>query len=241
MTIIKIAIESDLHYTIEGRRPDKALSITKIHQYQPDVLIVAGDITDRGFDGKPLLSCLPFTNQCWGGTQDQLGTYQRDYLARVDGNIEVLECEGNHDTYVPRPYLWHPVRQHIINKHGALRYHRNIKGLHFVVLGIYPDKKALAMKEELMLIIQDQPVVFIWHYNSVPGDPMTEERWWTTKEKQAAAEFLNNFNVAFLVNGHWHTTEIRRWGKWDIYMGAGSEPIFVEYDTELKTVIPIVG
>ena len=98
----KFALDSDIHFgskiNINGRlgiRDDKTYNVSNILTLKKEMdlqaLIVLGDLTDDGFDGKKF--------GCWqyGGDEDQVGTLMKDYVNPTVNVLPLYMCLGkNH-------------------------------------------------------------------------------------------------------------------------------------------------
>lgn len=219
MSELTILIDSDLHFDENGIRGDKVGNVDKIKQEcvsgNIDVLICAGDLTKYGTDGK----C------CTGGT-DEAGTFIREYVKELDPTIKPRLCMGNHDNYVPWPYIHKPIRNFIFFRHGGLRYNFDIKGYKFICLNVYPDDRSLRYLRRVLSNIGDQPVILFWHYNLT--GPLSD--WWPKTQKDKLYNLLQETgaNVKLIITGHTHTNRLITWKNYKTVLGSGARLVKCE-------------
>lgn len=219
----KFAVVSDLHFTdrIKDNKTDYVEKLTALCEEEGvDAIICAGDLTDNGTNGGSLC--------CWnyGGKQDQLTPLKEQFVEPLEQHTNVYLCMGNHDTYVPWPYITHPVGNYIKKKHGALRYHFDHGIARFICLNIYPDKKGLAyLKENLS---KDKSNILFFHYNLTGSF----SDWWTKKEKEAFYNTIKDYPIAGIICGHLHISSTSTWRDITVIQGAGSDIAVCEYGAE---------
>lgn len=216
---LNLVIDSDLHFTAAGIRADKADHLTKIEKLSEstyiDAIICAGDLTDNGFDGKSFL--------CWqyGGTEDQVTPLAR-YIERLQTIAPTYVAMGNHDHYVPWPYLHKGVRNFVKKRHGALLYSWECRGIFkFICLDVYPDAAALKfLKKELKSAAQKMVIIY-FHYN-VEG---AWSDWWTDKEKNAFLAALEPYRkqIKLIICGHRHSNYLIEWEGYNVVSGGGGK------------------
>lgn len=218
---LNLIIHSDLHFTADGIRPDKASNISTIeNMHEPiDAIICAGDLTHSGHDGK---------NVCglwyYGGKQDQV-TPLRTYIKKLEEIAPVYLCDGNHDGYVPWPYCHKGVRDLIEERHKSLLYSWDLhkegfaKSFHFICLSVYPDKDALKFLKADLKKNTDKYNVIYFHYN-IEG---RWSDWWTDVEKGAFYETIKDHNVKLIIVGHSHNNYLVKWNGINVASGAGSK------------------
>ena len=112
-----IILSSDLHFGYldylkdVGIRLDKIDHVHKIIQmkdeYNVQMVITAGDLTENGLDGRSIL--------CWRkNTHDELTPMIDKWVTPLENaGIDVLLTIGNHDTYTGQPYVYKPVFEYI--------------------------------------------------------------------------------------------------------------------------------
>jgi len=198
------AVDSDLHFV--PIRKEKQFNADRIIDAKPDFLIVSGDLTERGTDGESPCCFIK-------SGKDNLTPFIEEYYNKITENhIPIYLCPGNHDNWVPWPYIYKPVIDFIEKKKG-LRYSFNHKGLHFVCCGIYPDSDTLEwLKKDLKNV--SSPIVLFFHYN-INGPYST---WWARDkdedeeikiERQVAFyEVIKDKDVKMILTGHWHANNI---------------------------------
>lgn len=253
--MIRLIVDSDLHFTADGPRADKRDHAARIREVAAtnsiNAIICAGDLTDMGWDGKRFL--------CWayGGAEDQVAPLRRWVEGLAADVAPVYLASGNHDQYVPWPYRHKGVRDFIEQRHGALRYSWRVTApvpiteslemqsalnsilgkappsptiiYHAVCLDVYPDRAGREYLRGVMAAHPDDYFIIYFHFN-LEG-PYSD--WWSDAEKNAFAEVLIGHRVALIVCGHWHTTALSQWRGYNVAMGAGSKVALVTLDTGL--------
>lgn len=215
MTTTTFLVDSDIHFTdtIRSYKSDHVKKIIDLCQTEKiDALICPGDLTDDGWDG---------ANMCgwyYGGKQDQLTPLKEQYVEPLDKHLPVYLCAGNHDYYVPRPYIVHPVLKYIRQRHGAQRYSFDINDLHFICLDRYPDILGMSFLRLDLLKNSDKNIVIFFHYNFT-GE-MSD--WWSEKVKSEFYSVIQGYNIVALLVGHHHISVYTQWRGYKVIMGAGS-------------------
>lgn len=248
---LRLIINSDLHFTEAGIRPDKsghaALAREVVSKTPIDAIICAGDLTDMGWDGRRFL--------CWayGGAEDQV-TPLRRWVEGLEADVApVFLASGNHDQYVPWPYRHKGVRDFIESRHGGLHYNweiivrlagsdseadgnaddgQNEIRYRGVCLDVYPDK---AGRDYLANIIQRHPndrYIIYFHYN-LEG---SYSDWWSEDEKQKFADVIAGHDIALIVCGHYHINSLKKWRGYNVAMGAGSRLAVVTLGPGIPTI-----
>lgn len=220
---VKFLVNSDLHFTdtIRGAMENNVAKIVAENDKgKIDALICPGDLTDMGWDGSHLF--------CWnyGGTQDQLGALISQYVTPLDKITKVYLGPGNHDTYVPWPYVTHPVLKYIKKRHGDIRYTFDIENLHFICVGIYPDQKGIQFLKS-NLSTKKRNVIF-FHYN-LEG-PFSD--FWTAAEKDVFYKTIKDHDILCIIIGHQHVSRTSNWKGYTVVSAAGSKIAKCEYDVK---------
>ena len=204
MTSFIFAIDSDLHF--DPVRSEKKDNAEHIINSGADFLIVTGDMTKRGTDGNSLCC---FIN----GGKDHLSGFMDDYYEPISKRMPVYLCAGNHDNWVPWPYIYKPVINLIKEKHGSLTYSFDHKGVHFACCHIYPDDDVLKwLAKDLDKVIG--PIILFFHYNL--NGPYSD--WWARDKNsdpkiviERQSKFyrvIKNKNVKLIITGHRHVNSI---------------------------------
>lgn len=222
---MKFICDSDLHFKVYSGntptiRPDKIANVSRIKTLDPDFVIVAGDLTNNGSDGKKLL-CIPLS-----GPEKQLQGYVESYAKNLEQqDIQVYECMGNHDDWTYPPYMYMAVKKYIISKHKSLLYSFTQGDLLFICLNIYPDSDG---RKFLRNTLKDKkrPVVIFFHYN-LQGQ---WSNWWTDDDKKAFLEVISGYNVILIVTGHIHETNSYTWNGFQVVTCGGSKLVSCNYD-----------
>jgi Icc-related predicted phosphoesterase len=205
--------DSDLHFEERGLndlpRPEKDNNVSIIQSLNPDLVIVAGDLTNNGSDGSKIC-CLPIS-----GHQCQLQAYEEKYVKPLEQFTSVYASMGNHDNWTYFPYVYKAIQVYIIKKYGGINYHFTHKGVQFICLGIYPDADALRffLKNADSTI----PLVLFFHYN-LQG-PWSD--WWTNEEKEAFNTTIAGYNVKLIVTGHIHECSNYTWEGYNVITCGG--------------------
>ena len=229
--MIKFFIESDIHFTKDGIRSDKRKSVETMLKYDDvDVILCVGDLTDNGWDGGGIL--------CWkyGGESDQLTPLKNDYIKPLYNRFRLLLCLGNHDYYVPKPYIHHPVVKYVKNRRNVSSkftdsvYNTMIKDVMFICLGRYPDNKALKYFKKVAPL--DKRIVIFFHYNL--SGPYSE--WWNVDEKDKFHDTIKGYNIVCIAVGHYHISEVNEWRGYKVVSGAGSSIALCELDGDNLSV-----
>jgi predicted phosphodiesterase len=234
MTRFTFAVDSDIHYDSNGCRADKSDNVENIISSAGDLSnrvefeIICGDLTNHGTDG---------TTTCffWGRdkskNQDEVGMFVNDYLKPVLTRMPVYLCAGNHDQYVPFPYLNKPVFNLIKAMHNDIMYSFDHKGVHFVCCHIYPDSKVLkwlAADLKRYVSVFDTPVIIYFHFN-LQGP---YSNWWSDIEKENFYQTIKSYNVRGILCGHIHETRMYTWKGIPVITAGGAGFVKCTYDNE---------
>lgn len=223
-----IIVASDLHF---GKSADflcaKIEILNKIIQKKDEdniqVVISAGDLTEYGTDGFQMCGLMKKNNN------NELISLKNQWVKPLeDNNITILLTIGNHDTYVPWPYLHKPVMEYVSKKHNATFYpiinmYRSgyysfeKNGVLFLSFGIKPTYWKW-IKENLT---HDKPMIIFFHYNIINDEPYSN--WWSDKEKNTFLKLIEPYkqNILCLINGHLHASSIKEWNGIQVINGAG--------------------
>jgi len=237
--MIHLLIASDFHYGSEQKeKPIVGLAdkmISYIHPSLENIVIVAGDLTDHGFDGQETCKCLfPFfgsNSSCTGGKKiNELEMMRTDFIDKIDGTAyaELILCHGNHDTYNGAGRT--PVLDYIKTRFGNTHYTFQTRGIWFFVCGLYPSQEICSwiyneMEEKKMN--KDTPLIFIFHYNFSSND-------WTEQEKQVFLRTIKYKHVLCIIAGHSHESSQTIWNCFPVFSGAGSSFISLVVDQQYR-------
>jgi hypothetical protein len=213
--MIKFILNSDLHYNKDGIRPDKQDNVTKmldlVKTTRIDAVIVPGDLTDVGSDGRG--SCWCIDGRCKVLYEyDQLGELIDQFVHPIEQYSPIFMSWGNHDAYwssIHTVMEWlcclsttrYPVLHYLEKKYGGLNYQFYIGSYHFICLGEYPDPPSFEyLKQHLT---HDVKTILFFHF-SLDSD----YRWWPTEEKTAFYTYLQEYdsNIICIATGHHHET-----------------------------------
>ncbi len=221
--MIKFVLESDLHYKKNGsKRSAKQGSSAKIVGIDADFVIVAGDLTDNGYDGSRI-GCFRY-----GGFSNQLKPFIDDYVTPIEeSGKDVYLCIGNHDRGRSR-YVYKPVFRYVKKRHGGINYAFSKGNLRFICCGMYPkDLKFLKRK-----LRDNRPNIIFFHYN-LQGQ---WSDWWTGKEKDAFYECIKDYDIRAICVGHSHWSGVRKWNDITVVSGAGYQVALFTYDPEIDNL-----
>jgi len=206
---------------------------------QPLGVLIAGDLTQNGQDGRP-------------GSSDEIGQFMNDYGLVGEKKLKwpVYEGYGNHDFDPAEPAKslteWRvmypgnstPAADAVAKRNAhrkgltgtapgkAGHYSWDWDGVHFVNVNLKPSDTLSAkdgqMKRDprgaLTFLREDlakqvgksgRPVVIMQHYGF--DEFSTEPRWWTEAEREAFGRVVTNYNVIAIVHGHDHGTSTYKW------------------------------
>lgn len=215
--MLTFLVDSDLHFEheIKSYKRDHVNKIKKLCETDKiDALICPGDLTENGWDGSHLF--------CWkyGGEYSQLAPLKEQYVEPLEKVLPVYLCHGNHDEYVPKPYLKHGVIDYIKKRHGDKRYSFDKKDVHFICLAKYPDKDSIKfLKKDLEENCdKDTPIIIFFHYNLVGS----YSDWWTDEEKETLYETVCGYNIIAFLVGHHHVTFQTEWKGYKVVTGAAA-------------------
>lgn len=224
---LNLIIDSDLHFKNGYIRLDKYnhsdIILDVSTKNNIDAIICAGDLTNNGFSGKHLC--------CWyyGGTENQI-TPLLNYVKKIEKVAPVYLCMGNHDTYIPRPYIFNGVETVIKQKYGSLLYswdlNKNDTIYHFICLSIYPDSKAIIFLKSDLEKNKNKTFIIYFHYCITGG----WSDWWTDKEKQIFYDVIKNYNIRLIIVGHRHQNWLDKWEGINVVSGAGSKVLLCTLD-----------
>lgn len=218
--MFKILLTSDLHYPTDNSNLVQTI-IDHINPGIINVVVVAGDLTSHGYDGKVTCHCLfscctPNSGITGGSKTNELGifkdqfvkpitehggvtsTHQSDVIAP---NTTLLLVHGNHDKYNGAGR--YPVLDYISNRYGDTHYTRQINNVYFFMCGLYPNKSTcqwIASTFNELGLTNDTPVIFVFHYNLYGAC----SDWWNDSEKDYFFETVKSFHVLAIFVGHSH-------------------------------------
>lgn len=227
MSKVVFVVDSDIHFKheIKNYKADHVQKITDLADKEKvDALICVGDLTENGWDGKKSL--------CWkyGGDYDQLTPLKEQYVKLISKKMPVFLCAGNHDYYVPWPYIHHGVLEYIKDKHGAQRYSFDLGKLHFICLDRFPDDESVSFLKKDIVKHKDQDMVIFFHYN--PTGPWSD--WWSDKDKERFYEIIKDYKIKALLVGHWHISQTTEWKGLKVIMAGGRQLAKCTYDGEIN-------
>jgi len=237
-----IILSSDLHFGyIDSKhavsiRLDKIDHVQKIikmkDEFNVEVVISAGDLTENGLNGKRIL--------CWRkNTFDELTPMINNWVKPIENaGINVLLTIGNHDTYTGQPYIYKPVFEYVRKKYNATCYPiinmdysgcytKNFHGILFISMGIYP--KNLKFLKKKLPKNKHSPIIIFYHYNTVDE---AYSDWWSNKEKEDFYQVIKSFNILAIINGHIHTTYKKKWKGFTVLNGGGSKLIRMNMEND---------
>jgi 3',5'-cyclic AMP phosphodiesterase CpdA len=235
---LRLIIDSDLHFKdgqIRKSKTDHVETILSIvPEYEVDAIICAGDLTDSGYDGKHLC--------CWhyGGKDDQVSPLVK-FVNAIEHTAPVYLCMGNHDNYVPWPYVHKGVRKLIIDRHGSLRYSWDLEKIgsdgnqvmyHFICLDVYPNSKSIKFLKKDLAKNSDKIIIIYFHYCLTGGF----SDWWTDNEKNTFYDTIKDYNIRLIIVGHRHQNWLDKWNGIDVVSGAGAKVVLCTLDGENTSI-----
>jgi len=147
-----------------------------------------------------LLQCLPWFQKGRRQTEE----FKSVYLNPLEQTeTPIVLCDGNHDQADPTDSL----RDLITAKHGGLCYATQQGGLHTIVCGKYPDKKACEWLSDRLANLNGAPCAIMFHYNL--AGPYSNN--WSDKEKDRFYNTIEGHNVQLILHGHHHSTHMYNW------------------------------
>lgn len=208
-------VDSDIHFEheIKQYKSNHVKLITDLCQTEKiDAVICPGDLTNNGWNGANLCGW------SYGGDYDQLTPLKEQFVEPLERHVPVYLCAGNHDYYVPSPYIVHPVLKYICQKHGAQRYSFDINDLHFICLDRYPDSKGICFLKRDLEKHKHKKIIIFFHYNFT--GPFSN--WWSNKNKEKFYDTIQNYNIIALLVGHHHISKQLEWKGYKVIMAAAS-------------------
>lgn len=230
--MVKIVITGDYQVGNQEQVVNKENIINVINKINPDVLIHSGDLTDLGEDGNLI-------NYIWYHIYNtihhihdpiyyppkQLTKYKEDFVNKINPNIELLECLGNHDTYCG-PIQ--PVKNYIVKKFGSTYYKKKYNDLSVYCLDCYPNKEISDWLEEQLKQDNDNYIVF-FHYPIV--GPMSDDpKWWNKDEQDYFYSKIKGTKCLAIYVGHTHTSSAYQFNEFIQYDGSGNSFWIAEYN-----------
>lgn len=224
--MLVFAHDSDIHFEASESRKKKHLHPELLINTSASLVILTGDLTENGYDGKRLnFGLFKFR---YGGDEDQLTPFKEQYLEPVEAEgKEVFLCPGNHDRgrgyWDWRPYQ--PVRRCIKKRHSSCTYGFERQGLRFLVMDEYP-RKLKWLKRQLKRY-PDDPFVIAFHFN-LEG-PWSD--WWSNKAKLKFYNVIKDYNILALLVGHHHVSQVSEWKGIRVIASANNFAL-IYYNTE---------
>jgi len=228
---MQFILDSDLHYSVREHgqramiRPDKKNDVLKIirlcNQYSIEVVLTAGDLTNTGLGRHCVLD--KFTCCCYPQSKlkhqgDEVKAYIEDFVETIEKDScgIVYSCLGNHDVFTRWPYLYHPMTDFVIGRHGNEMYDFVKGGVHFICCSVYPDQMII---EWLKLILKKNIFgkVIFFHYN-IQGQ---WSDWWSDDEKEIFYNTIKESKIYAICVGHGHSSHVKYWKDIPVIRGAG--------------------
>lgn len=211
-----IFLISDLHFGGNIHKPVQTMIdriIGHINVNEKNVILVAGDITDHGYDGistcQCFFPCFGSNSGITGGSKvNELNMFQTEFLERFKylTNTYIYFIHGNHDLYNGAGR--YPVLDYIKSKFGNTYYSFVVNGIVFFMCGLYPDASICNwIKTEFIekQVNDKTPLIFCFHYSM-------DSTWWK-EEKTIFLNTINAKNILGILVGHVHESYI------DEYLG----------------------
>ncbi len=220
-----------------GRAWPEGMPSAGIPVATPRGLLLAGDLTNNGRDGRP-----------GDENHNQLGRFLSDYgLTGTEGLLRypVYEGYGNHDFDPAEEYEgWRdlypdaitPGVQAVIDRNPDRigltnvaseggHYSWDWGGVHFVNLNLFPGNEPSDhdhtsqvrnpyhsldfLAEDLAKHVGDtcRPVILMSHFGFITLDPL----WWKAEQQEAFWQVAKDYNVIAYIHGHTHDTSLYQW------------------------------
>lgn len=239
MVNFKFIADSDIHFgkIVDGElarpRSDKANNMINILKEINDdplikCVIACGDLTEHGYDGKSALGWN------YGGKINEFGSFILQYVTPIKVIKPIYMCAGNHDKYVPWPYVHKAVFDYIKTTYGDLKYSFDIEGVHFVCCHIYPDESILKFLQKDLEANKDKNIILFFHYNLI--GPFSD--WWTDVEKNVFYNVIKDYKISAILCGHFHASYVYKWNNIKVIGLGGSGFTLCNYeDGEVTTRI----
>jgi len=226
-TIFTFAHDSDLHYgkNINCKpRKGKENHPLSIALSDAEFVIVTGDLTDNGSDGKS------FMGWKYGGSENQLGYLSVSYVDFIETyEKDVYLCNGNHDR--GKRILWwryKPVVTYIKKRHSSTNYSFIRHNTKFICCGEYP-KNIKWLKKQLQ---DNEPTFIFFHYNLVGS----YSDWWTDKQKDAFFNAIQDYNIIAIFVGHHHISRSNMDWRGHKVISSANRYSLVTYNTDTQKI-----
>lgn len=223
--------DSDLHYgkyKLEPRR-NKEKHPESIISSRAQFVIVTGDLTENGYDGKRF-GCFRY-----GGDEDQLSPFLKNYVAPIEeSGREVYLCAGNHDR--GKRFLgisiYPAVKRLIQKRHGGSKYTFRKGDLKFICCHECPSDIKWLKKQ---LNDQDQPTIIFFHFN-LQG-PFSD--WWSQKQKDVFYAAIKDYNIVGILVGHHHLNQVSEW-KGIKVINSANQFSYILYDPLQEKIVNVI-
>lgn len=238
---MRFAVVADVHIPSRAARAD---AFVKAIVANPSIefVISAGDLTDNGYDGKLTCSCFgrlfPAPNLLvGGGVENQLA----EYISRFDAPLRaagklVFAMPGNTDKCNGgRRY---PVDAFLRERHGGTHYIVVRGGVALVFCDVYPNATVLEWFARAIhtQALQNLPFAFFFHYNLEDASFGTDTDDWTSAEKRAFRNAINNLHVLGIFVGHIHASYTYKWNRHNVYCTGGDSWALVDLVTDASGI-----
>jgi calcineurin-like phosphoesterase family protein len=214
------------------------------------IIIIAGDLTDHGYDGKETCKCLfkCFTSNSFftgGGNINELNLFKTKFIEPLkniknnlhtdfDTPIKIFCGHGNHDLY--NGAYKYPVLDYIKKEYSRcekINYYFEFgsnKNIICFMCGLYPDDIICdwitKISNEKKFEITKSPVLICFHY------PI-KSNWWEDREKDKFMHTIKNINVIGVLTGHDHISRINTFigekNNFKEYNGSGEKIIHLGF------------
>lgn len=241
--MIRFIVTGDFQSGNKPQMPNKVGIIDTINLLNPDYVIHCGDLTDLGEGGKLsrfinyvyyniynfflMFKIRRFQKVNYPPTQYE--SYKNDFVNKLNPNIKLLECLGNHDLYA---HPCKPVKNYIVRKFGKTYYKKYFSNLAVYCLNVYPTKKISDWLRKQINKNIDEPFICFFHYPIVGFF----DDWWKQDEKDYFYNIIHDKKCLAIYVGHTHVSNMYQYNNVSQYDGSGQSLYLVTYNPDNQTL-----
>lgn len=227
---MKFIVTSDLHFGSESPKDIDNIMYHLMYDVFINSIIVTGDLTGNGYDGKESLKCLSCIfgskNILVGGDKtNELGLLQSFFINPIhELNKKIYLIQGDSDRN--NGACRYPVRNYIRSLYGKEYYSFVSDGVLFLMCDIYPNKKICGWIHSITKTIKIPTLIF-FHYN-LEG---SSSNLWSEVEKHNFYETVKDVNVLAIFCGHEKRSYTYLWNNIKVYDTSGTMFMVVTVNT----------